>query len=244
MRLERLGHWARGFFLGAVLLFAAPAAAETITLTGHGRVFDGAALSPPGPWSLTVREGRIGQWKPEGDKAAPDGSTTLDLGGLTLLPGLIEGHSHLLLHPYDEADWNDQVLKEPRALRVARAVVHAKRTLLAGFTTIRDLGSEGAGYADVGLRQAIAENIVPGPRMFVAGPAIVATGSYGPKGFHSGVKVPLGAQTADGHDDLIRVTREQIGGGVDWIKVYADYRWGPKGEARPTFSLAELKLIV
>lgn len=127
---------------------------------------------------------------------------------------------------------------------VPRAVNHLHATLLAGFTTLRDLGSEGAGYADVGLKQALEKEVIPGPRLIVAGPAIVATGAYGPKGFHEGVSVPLGAVAVDGHDALIAEVRRQIGGGADWVKVYADYRWGPDGEARPTFSVDELKLIV
>lgn len=166
-----------------------------------------------------------------------------DLGAATLLPGLIEGHAHLLLHPYDETSWNDQVLRESVAERVVRAVNHAQATLHAGFTTVRDLGSEGAGYADVGLKQSINKGLIPGPRLLVAGPAIVATGSYGPKGFADHVQVPQGAEEADGAN-LIKVVRHQIGQGVDFIKVYVDYRWGPGGEARPTFTLGELKSIV
>lgn len=168
----------------------------------------------------------------------------IELSGQTLLPGLIDLHSHVLLHPYDETPWNDQVLKESEAVRVARATNHVRNTLMAGFTTLRDLGSEGAGYADVGVKQAIQQGIIPGPRLLVAGPAIVATGSYGPKGFKPGFDVPLGANQADGVDGLLQEVRRQIGGGADWIKVYADYRWGPNGEARPTFSLEELELIV
>jgi imidazolonepropionase-like amidohydrolase len=174
---------------------------------------------------------------------APGGARTIDLPGLTLSPGLIEGHSHLLLHPYDETSWNDQVLRESVAERVARAVNHARATLEAGFTTTRDLGTEGAGYADVGLKQAIEKDVIPGPRMLVAGPAIVATGSYGPKGFRAEASVPLGAEEADG-DALARVARNQIGKGVDVIKVYADYRWGPAGEAMPTFTEPELESLV
>ncbi|MFQ5448818.1 MAG: amidohydrolase family protein, partial [Saprospiraceae bacterium] len=175
---------------------------------------------------------------------APANTETLALPGCTLLPGLIEGHSHLFLHPYNETSWNDQVLMESRAERVARATVHARKALEAGFTTVRDLGTEGAGYADVGLKQAIEKGVVPGPRLIVAGPAIVATGSYGPKGFAPHVKVPLGAEEADGVDELVKVVRRQIGHGVDMVKVYAGYRWGPAHEARPTFSIDELKLIV
>ena len=153
---------------------------------------------------------------------------------------MIEGHSHLLLHPYNETIWNDQVLREPLALRVARAVNHARATLMAGITTVRDLGTEGAAYADVGLRQAINEGIIPGPRMLVAGPAMVVTGSYAPKGFAPEVTVPQGAEEADGLDGVVRVARGQIAHGVDLIKIYADYRWGPNGETRPGFTLEEI----
>jgi imidazolonepropionase-like amidohydrolase len=150
----------------------------------------------------------------------------------------------VLLHPYNETSWNDQVLREPLGLRTARAVNHLRATLQAGFTTIRDLGTEGAGYADVDLKQAVDEGIIPGPRMIVTTRAIVATGSYGPKGFATEWRVPQGAEEADGVDTLVRVVRDQIGRGADWIKVYADYRWGARGDAAPTFSQAELELIV
>lgn len=169
--------------------------------------------------------------------------TIIDLSGLTLMPGLIDAHSHILLHPYNETSWNDQVLKESRAERVARGVGHLKAALDAGFTSLRDLGSEGAGYADVGLKRTLDKGIIVGPRLIVAGRAIVATGSYGPKGFDLSHNLNLGAEPADGND-LIRVVRDQIGKGADVVKVYADYRWGPNGEARPTFSLEELKMIV
>jgi len=165
------------------------------------------------------------------------------LPGLTLLPGLIEAHSHVLLHPYSETVWNDQVAKESLSLRVARATNHLRNTLQAGFTTIRDLGTEGAEYADVGLKQAVQQGIIPGPRMLVVTRAIVATGSYGPKGYASEWRVPQGAEEADGIDSLTRVVRDQIGHGADWIKIYADYRWGTQGAA-PTFSLDEINLAV
>jgi imidazolonepropionase-like amidohydrolase len=149
----------------------------------------------------------------------------------------------VFLHPYTETVWNDQVAHESLALRTARATNHLRNTLMAGFTTIRDLGTEGAGYGDVGLKQAVQQGIIPGPRMFVVTRAIVATGSYGPKGYAAEWRVPQGAEEADGIDSLTRVVRDQIGHGADWIKVYADYRWGTQGAA-PTFSLEELKLIV
>ncbi len=172
-----------------------------------------------------------------------DNSAVVDLEGKTILPGLIDAHSHVLLHPYNETSWNDQVLRETQAERVARGVNHLRDTLKAGFTSLRDLGSEGAGYADVGLKQALDKGVVIGPRLIVAGRAIVATGSYGPKGFDLSHDITLGAEPADGND-LIRVVRDQIGKGADLIKVYADYRWGPNGEARPTFSQEEFDLIV
>jgi len=147
-----------------------------------------------------------------------------------------------LLHPYNEASWDDQVLKEPLALRVCRATNHAKSGLLAGFTMLRDLGTEGAGYADVGIKQAIDQGIVPGPRLVVTTRAIVATGSYAPRGFAPEVRVPQGAEEADGAT-LRRVVRDQIGRGADWIKVYAD-TWSPGKGGAATFSVDELKLIV
>ncbi|MBT5187612.1 MAG: amidohydrolase family protein [Kordiimonadaceae bacterium] len=173
----------------------------------------------------------------------PENYKVIDLEGLTLMPGLIDAHSHVLLHPYNETSWNDQVMKESRAERVARGVIHLKNTLDAGFTSLRDLGSEGAGYADVGLKQALEKGVIPGPSIIVAGRAIVATGSYGPKGFDLSHDIILGAEPADGND-LIRVVRDQIGKGADIIKFYADYRWGPNGEAKPTFSLQEMKTMV
>ncbi len=225
----------------ALTLFAFPALAQTYVLRPD-RVFDGEAMHEG--WVVVVAGERIAAAGPAGEVTAPDGAETLDLAGMTLMPGLIEGHAHILLHPYNETSWNDQVLRESRAERVARAVNHARATLMAGFTTMRDLGSEGAGYADVGVRQAIEKGVIPGPRLLTAGRAIVATGSYGPKGFAPEWDVPLGAEEADGYDDLVRVVRDQIGHGVDVVKVYADYRWGPNGEARPTFSEDELRVIV
>ncbi|HET7189593.1 MAG TPA: amidohydrolase family protein [Gemmatimonadaceae bacterium] len=204
------------------------------------RVFDGTE-SHDG-WAVLVRSERIVAAGPAAGIAPPTGVRRIDLAGTTLLPGMIEGHSHLLLHPYNETPWDDQVLREPLALRVARATNHARETLRAGFTTTRDLGTEGAGYADVGLKRAIAQGIIPGPRMIVVTRAIVATGSYGPH-YTGDVELPQGAEEADA-GNLARVVRDQIGHGADWIKVYADYRWGPNGEARPTFTLDELKQIV
>lgn len=224
------------------LVPAAKARSQDAYVIDSAHVFDGETLHPD--WVVLVRGERIEAAGPKGEISIPEDAEPLDLGAATLVPGLIEAHSHVLLHPYNETSWDDQVLRESRALRVARATNHVRDTLLAGFTTIRDLGSEGAGYADVGVKQAIVRGIIPGPRMLVAGRAIVATGSYGPKGFDPDWDVPLGAEPADGVDDLVRVVRDQMGKGADWVKVYADYRWGPKGESMPTFSIDELSLIV
>lgn len=178
--------------------------------------------------------------------AAPQVSEAirLDLTGLTLLPGLIDLHSHLLLHPYNEAPWDDQVLRESLELRTVRAVAAARATLEAGFTTLRDLGTEGAGFADVALRDAIAKGIVAGPRIFATTRAIVATGCYGPSGFDPRWEVPKGAQEATGADGVRRAVREQIAAGADWIKVYADYRRREGAPPTPTFSQEELNALV
>jgi len=213
---------------------------QASTLLRPARVFDGRAMHEG--WGVRVTASRIEAAGPLSSLAVP-GATVVDLPGTTLLPGLVEGHSHILLHPYDETPWTDQVLKESMGVRIARATNHLRDTLRAGFTTIRDLGTEGAGYADVELKEAVDAGIIPGPRMLVTTRAIVATGSYAPKGFALGWRVPQGAEEADG-DALVRVVRDQIGHGADWIKVYADYRWGPGGSAQPTFSPEELALIV
>ena len=204
-------------------------------------VFDGQDMHEG--WAVLVEGRHIVAAGPAASINVPEGAETISLPGQTLMPGMIEAHSHLLLYPYNRADWNDQVLKESNELRVIRGAVHAEKNLMAGFTTVRELGTEGAGYADVAIKQAIEQGIIPGPRLIVSGRAIVATGSYGPKGFKPDFEVPLGAEPADG-DAIIRVVRDQIGKGADFIKVYADYRWGPEGEAMPTFLQEELELMV
>ncbi len=226
-------------FLVAISCILANAAQAQTYVLAPDRVFDGETMQEG--WRVRVEDGRIAA---AGPQVSESGAEVIDLAGTTLTPGLIDAHSHVLLHPYDETSWNDQVLRESVAERAARAVNHLKATLDAGFTTLRDLGSEGAGYADVGLRQALEKGVIAGPRLIVAGPAIVATGVYGPKGFHEGVTVPKGAVEVSGVPNLIEETRRQLGGGAQWVKVYADYGWGPTGEPRPTFSLDELKAIV
>ena len=215
-------------------------AQDKYTLFRPSRVFDGEMMYKN--WQVLVKNQRI---EAVGEKLIfPSNTEIIDIPNSTLLPGLIEGHSHLLLHPYNETTWDDQVLRESRAERIARATVHARKTLLAGFTTVRDLGTEGADYDDVGLKNAIEKGIIIGPRMFVAGRALVATGSYGPKGFHSEINVPQGAEEADGIDNLTKSVRTQIGKGADVIKIYADYRWGLMKDAQPTFLQEEIELIV
>lgn len=226
-------------FLILLFVLAFSAEAQVDYLLKPDRVFDGKEMHRD--WVVTVTGNKITYAGPAKNVRAKN---TIELKGTTLMPGMIEGHSHILLHPYNETSWNDQVLKESFAERSARAVNHLEASLIAGVTTMRDLGSEGAGYTDVGMKQAVNKGVIPGPRLLVAGKAIVATGSYGPKGFHEGVQVPLGAETADGFDDLIRVTRDQIGHGADFIKIYADYRWGPNREAAATFTVAEIKTMV
>lgn len=213
----------------------------SVYLLTPARIFDGEQLREG--WAVLVRGEKIEAVGAASDVKAPSEAKIIELPGTTLMPGLIEAHSHVLLHPYSETPWNDQVAREHLSLRVARATNHLRDTLLAGFTAIRDLGTEGAEYADVGLKQAVQQGIIPGPRMQVATRAIVVTGSYGPKGYATEWNVPQGAEEADGVDSLSRVVRSQIGKGADWIKVYADYRWGKAGAA-PTFTLEELKLVV
>jgi imidazolonepropionase-like amidohydrolase len=207
-------------------------------------VWDGVADAPQHGWIVVVHGSRIEAVGPAARVTSPPGADRIELRGTTLIPGLIEGHSHLFLHPYDEALWDDQVLKEPVGLRMARAVAHAAATLRAGITTERELGTEGAGNFDVQLKRAIDQGIVPGPRIIAMTRAIVATGSYGPRRADYSFEPLQGAEEATGAEEIARVVRSQIGHGADWIKVYADYSWGPNGEARPTFSQEELRVLV
>ncbi len=206
------------------------------------RVFDGEQVHAG--WVVLVHGNRIESVGERQSIHSTANSRTIVLNGCTLSPGLIEGHSHFFLHPYNENSWNNQVLHESRAERLARATVHARKTLMAGFTTVRDLGTEGALYDDVGLKQAIEKNVIPGPRMLVATRAIVVTGSYGPKELSDDLPVIRGAAEADGKDALIKEVRLQIGMGADLIKIYADYYWGPEKSNRPTFTLEEIKEVV
>ena len=226
--------------LAVFSLLIASASAQSVYVLKAARTFDGNSMRQN--WAVRVKGDRI---EAAGPASSIDSSNAkvIDLGSATLMPGLVEGHSHVLLHAYSETSWNDQVEHEALALRVARATNHLHSTLMAGFTTIRDLGTEGAGYADVGLKEAVNQGIIPGPRMLVVTRAIVATGTYGPKGFVPEWTVPQGGEETSG-PDIIRVVRDQISRGADWIKLYGDYRWGPHPGSHPTFSLEEMKMAV
>ncbi|HET7789542.1 MAG TPA: amidohydrolase family protein [Gemmatimonadales bacterium] len=210
------------------------------------RVFDATGEAAHPGWVVLVQGDSIAAVGPAGEVRAPRGTETIALPGTTLLPGLIDAHSHLFLHPYNETLWNDQVLKEPLGYRVVEAVLHARNTLMQGFTTLRDLGTEGAGFEDVSLKRAINEGLIPGPRLEVSTRAIVATSSYGPgpRGFRPDLDLPQGGQAVSGVPEVLAAVREQAGRGADWIKVYADYGRGPRGESEPTFSQEELDALV
>ena len=240
-----------------LMLAPAPAQAQAQTqpvaqsLSARAILIRPARVWTPGEpvhadWSVLVEGQRITAVGPSASIHAPADAEVIDLPGQTLIPGLMDLHSHLLLHPYNETLWDDQVLKEALAYRTLRAGRQAEATLMAGFTSLRDLGTEGAGEADVSVKKAIHDGLIPGPRLWVATRAIVAEGAYGPavRNYSPGLDLPQGAQEASGVEGIVRAVREQAARGADWIKLYADYRVGPKGEAEATFSLEELKAAV
>jgi imidazolonepropionase-like amidohydrolase len=228
-----------------VLASGAAGADGTAYLLHPQRVWNGTDATSHAGWAVLVRDGAIAAVGPA-DSLDAGNAQRIELPGTTLVPGLVDLHSHLFLHPYNETLWNDQVLKEPEAYRTLEAAQHARDTLMAGFTTLRDLGTEGAGYADVSVKHAIEDGLIPGPRLFVATRAIVATASYGPgpRGFRPDIDLPSGAQAVSGVDGVLQAVREQAGHGADWIKVYADYRVGADGSTQPTFTPAEMKALV
>jgi imidazolonepropionase-like amidohydrolase len=230
-------------FLWAICpAFAQNKITDAYTLLKPDRVFDGQQMHSG--WWVLISGSHIEAAGEANSIKVPASVKIIELKGMTLMPGMIEGHSHLFLHPYNETLWDDQVLKESRAERTARAVVHARETLMAGFTSERDLGTEGAGYDDVGLKTAINKGIIPGPRMMVATRAIVATGSYGPKNAVDQNTIIEGGEEADGVEGITHVVRSQIGHGADVVKIYADYGWGVNGASEPTFTEEELKTAV
>ena len=223
------------------LLFCSTAFAQqdSLYLLKPAQVFDGENMHQN--WVVLIKGNKIEAVGAMTFKL-PAKTKVIEMPGTTLLPGLIEGHSHLFLHPYNETLWNDQVLKESRAERTARAVMHAQATLLAGFTTVRDLGTEGADYDDVGLKQAIEKGIIKGPRMIVATKAIIAKGSYGPNYKNADLDLPQGAAEVGNLAEMSTEVYSQIGKGADLIKLYADYRWGLGGVAAPTFNIDAIAL--
>jgi len=241
----------RGFALCLLSMAASTARAAAASASGDvlllpDKVWTGEGDAAQSGIAVLVHDGAIAAVARPEAMSIPVGTRRIELRGATLTPGLIDLHSHLFLHPYNEVLWNDQVLKEPQDYRTLLAAAHAKATLLAGFTALRDLGTEGAGYADVSIKRAIDEGLIPGPRMFVATRAIVASSSYGPgpRGFRPDLDLPQGGQPVSGVDEAVRAVREQAARGADWIKLYADYRVGPNGETMPTLSAAEMKAIV
>lgn len=217
------------------------AQSSSLTLIKPARVFDGVNMHTD--WVVLVSGDSISLVGPLRIKLPAD-TRIIELPKATLLPGFIEGHSHLFLHPYNETVWEDQVLKESRAERTARAVNHARNTLKAGFTTVRDLGTEGSWYDDVGLKKAIEKGVIPGPRMIVSTRAIVAKGTYAPQPASPELDLPQGAAEVSNADDMAREVRTQISKGADLIKIYADYRWDRDGNAAPTFTIEEMAAAV
>lgn len=206
---------------------ANPGAAPPRVLIHAGRLVDGLAAQPRTDQGILVEGERIAAVGPWAEVSARgSGARVIDLGGMTVLPGLIDAHTHVFLQgDITAAEYDDQLLKESIPYRTIRAVAAARRALEQGFTTIRDLETEGAMFADADLKRAIAAGVVPGPRMFVATRAFSATGMYPPLGYSWEIELPGGVQFVDGPDEIRRAVREQVKHGADWIKVYVDRRY-------------------
>ena len=240
--------WTRKLALATLTLIAAAAAQAAgprSTLLSADRVWTGEG-KPQAGWAVLVVDGRVKEVGPVAGMAVPADAERIALPGKTLIPGLIDLHSHVLLHPYNETTWDDQVIKEQVEYRTLLAGKHAADNLQAGFTTLRDLGTEGANYADVAVKRAIEGGIIDGSRLLIATKAIVASFSYGPaeRSYRPDMEIPYGAQPATGVDEVTKAVREQASRGADWIKFYADYRTGVDGTTRPTFTLEEMKAMV
>ena len=205
----------------------APTAAPRRIIIHAGRLIDGVAQTPQSDQGILVEGDRIvavGPYVEISGKAA--GAERVDLGSMTVLPGLIDNHTHVLLQgDVTAADYDEQLLKESIPYRTIRATAAARTALMNGFTTIRDLETEGAMYADVDLKTAIARSVVPGPRMFVSTRAFSATGMYPLLGYSWELRMPEGVQVVDGPDEIRKAVREQVKYGADWIKVYADRKY-------------------
>jgi len=219
-----------------------PAAPATSYLLKADRVFDARSEQTHSGWAVLIEGDRITAVGPAQEIKAPADTRVIDMPGATLMPGMIDAHSHIFLHPYNETLWNDQVLKEPLAYRTIEAVNHVRDTLMAGFTALRDLGTEGAGYSDVDVQRAIDNGLIPGPHLFVATRATVAEDCYGPGplGFREDLALPQGGIPVAGVPEMIAAVRDQAGHGADWIKIYADYHCGKSHGSVPTFTQEEL----
>jgi len=222
--------------LGVIMLSAAsvhsqaapaPTAPPKRIIIRAGRLIDGAAQNARSDQGILVEGDRIVAVGPYSEVSGrASGAERIDLSGMTVLPGLIDNHTHVLLQgDITAADYDEQLLKESIPYRAIRATAAARTALLNGFTTIRDLETEGAMYADVDLKTAIARSVVPGPRMFVATRAFSATGMYPLLGYSWELKMPEGVQVVDGPDEIRKAVREQVKYGADWIKVYADRKY-------------------
>ena len=231
--------------IGTIIFLAATADAQQLTVIKAGTLIDGTSSQPRRNQTIVIRGNRIESVGGE----APAGARVIDLSNMTVLPGLIDTHTHIFLQGEDPAEggYDVQLLKYPLAYRAARAAVSARRALEQGFTTIRDVETEGAGYGDVGIKQAINEGRIPGPRMFVVTRAISTTGGYNLEGYAPEIEVPKGVQIIDGPVEARKAAREQLDHGADWIKVYMTHRsWVDKQGnlfSQPTLTLEEIRAI-
>ncbi len=222
---------------------------HTIVLRAQALI-DGTSAPPRRRVDIVVRGNRIAEIFEAGSHPLPQGADVIDLGSLTVLPGLIDTHTHIFLQGEDPnaGGYDVQLLKFPASYRVARAILSARRALEQGFTTIRDMETEGAGYGDVGIKQAIDEHLVPGPRMWVSTISISSTGGYPLEGYAPEITVPKGSQLIDGPVEARKAARQQLDHGADWIKVYMTHRsWlDANGNlvSQPTLTLEELKAVV
>ena len=223
---------------------------KPLTVIRAGTLIDGVSNSPRRDQVIVVRGDVIAEVSDAASANIPAGATIIDLSHATVLPGLIDAHTHIFLQGEDPAQggYDIQLLKYSLAFRTARATVSVRRALEQGFTTLRDMETEGAGYGDVGIKQAIEGGYIPGPRLFVSTRAISTTGGYPLEGYAPEIEVPKGVQIIDGPVEARKAAREQLDHGADWIKVYMTHRsWvGRNGEleSQPTLTVEELRAIV